>query len=1447
MVPPTTMPAVGAAAPAAAAPATGGHTHTISTASSATVKDAPPVSRRIIGSGSNTELRAQIRRERRQQQQQGNLAGSTASMAGSGAGAEHRLPSSHPPTRPGSSQSSRPPSNLANTAAAAPQQHAGTSRRTASASSVVPSQPSSSLNHQSNAPATMSRASSHQQLLHPNIVYSSRAHDNPQQHDRDRDWTVFSTVSQVSTHGHGTASHQGHTQALTPAQTGELPQHAWPKELEPAVHTSVIDAIIANFQTKYAEAALKCKDWQAYAAKLKTQSRALSEENRLLRQLTERHQEQIRINKIQLDTAVDERERSEMERARLEGRVEELESLLLSQGHTHFRGHHHGYERASNPSVHARAQTAPGHSQTRAQADADGTHPRYRHGPAQLQVGRSGNYQTGRDQQHSGYQNSTHLLAATGGHSRGLRSVSRSGDPDPSELYQTAIDAATAALETGLDLSVPSAPRWDDPDYGDEQVPTRLRDLEYTPGALERPDRVLRRSGNLHGSGSRTRSGGRSGSRQRHPQSNVAPDLVTTTDDDEDSSESESESETESEYAHRNSLARASMLALASMDRPDGGLFGPEIVGPPTPTGYQQSQRESSGYHSFPSPENMYQTKAGAGVGGPNAGGSPDQPVPMHMHSSPPYPLLLTGSDRVSQNRSQAHPQHASLLGRVHEAEQMLARRGDQAPRIPVHDDFSPVRVHRDDELLVSAPPSLISPAPPAQLTLPDIAVEHHRTDDGGGRGTGGGRDSPADILDQDAQRREEIGPSPLVGYSMLHSEYDNFELDIATGSPMGPTTQHGLGLRLGNCTLGGDLGSFQPLRLDSASVPPAPGPGPAPSQSLLPASDSHRTLVEDDSAVKATSIGPGISNSRSSASLRSNGAQRYTVISPVRGKVSASSSSGPPATLSFSALAAPAEARSSTVGRGTSEQPKRPNAPPVTALGSASGTGSTQGHGVVARKRSSNSTDAELARTSASIPTLPFMPTSKSAPAGLLDVTNVQKNDSLAPVQTSSGRPRGPSTLSEATTVKDRNDSAHPAQSQQHDEVTRALGTNLPGSHAETQNRPTSLTLPTSQREASQRFGSQGPAGPMPPNSAGPQAQTRPLSRPASRNSNRSLTTFQMIPSTTSVAASTSMNAINLNRTSAGTLSVNSIGGEHLIRARNRSRASSHSVHDAIPVVVKDDVFSDAGHGGPGSVSAAPSPLFGAANTSTSSSGAGDPPRVLARGSSTSTIASTQQSLSPDVKLATSASYGAASVVDRRAQDQGRYNQAHEEVDTRQPVRVSSHGLAALSPSISRAGRPLPDGQRAQGANASFSRTPMSAAGLHVREDTIDDRAEDRHQQDRHRIHADDGHYGPGAQGQEPYGDDGEADGVGPHRHLYARLRSTLEPSHLAKFEKYVHRYDALDIPLEGPRGLINRVRKLLLRGEPDLEQRPDRLRLMKDLLREFEALVRVELPAPG
>ncbi|PWN47900.1 hypothetical protein IE53DRAFT_225176 [Violaceomyces palustris] len=80
-------------------------------------------------------------------------------------------------------------------------------------------------------------------------------------------------------------------------------------------------------------------------------------------------------------------------------------------------------------------------------------------------------------------------------------------------------------------------------------------------------------------------------------------------------------------------------------------------------------------------------------------------------------------------------------------------------------------------------------------------------------------------------------------------------------------------------------------------------------------------------------------------------------------------------------------------------------------------------------------------------------------------------------------------------------------------------------------------------------------------------------------------------------------------------------------------------------------------------------------------------------------------------------------------------------------------------------------------------------------------------------------------------------------HRQLYANLRAELDASDLTKFEKYVHRYDALEIGLDGPKGLVNRVKKLLLLSDPAIRSKPEKLKARKELAREFERVVRVEL----
>ncbi|CEH12355.1 hypothetical protein CBOM_00347 [Ceraceosorus bombacis] len=82
--------------------------------------------------------------------------------------------------------------------------------------------------------------------------------------------------------------------------------------------------------------------------------------------------------------------------------------------------------------------------------------------------------------------------------------------------------------------------------------------------------------------------------------------------------------------------------------------------------------------------------------------------------------------------------------------------------------------------------------------------------------------------------------------------------------------------------------------------------------------------------------------------------------------------------------------------------------------------------------------------------------------------------------------------------------------------------------------------------------------------------------------------------------------------------------------------------------------------------------------------------------------------------------------------------------------------------------------------------------------------------------------------------------------RRLYIRLKEELSEEELAKFERYIQRYDRLEMPLEGPRGLLNRFKKLLLHTDPNIRAN-DRQRwaLRKDLARAFEHIVRLDVEA--
>lgn len=100
----------------------------------------------------------------------------------------------------------------------------------------------------------------------------------------------------------------------------------------------------------------------------------------------------------------------------------------------------------------------------------------------------------------------------------------------------------------------------------------------------------------------------------------------------------------------------------------------------------------------------------------------------------------------------------------------------------------------------------------------------------------------------------------------------------------------------------------------------------------------------------------------------------------------------------------------------------------------------------------------------------------------------------------------------------------------------------------------------------------------------------------------------------------------------------------------------------------------------------------------------------------------------------------------------------------------------------------------------------------------------------------------GASVTGQIATNEEADNDPKGAHRRLYMRLRDELTTEELVKFERYVHRYDALDLEMDGAKGIINRVRRLLL-SEEVLESkltRRERYQFRKELAREFERIVR-------
>ncbi|SPO21508.1 uncharacterized protein UTRI_00995_B [Ustilago trichophora] len=83
--------------------------------------------------------------------------------------------------------------------------------------------------------------------------------------------------------------------------------------------------------------------------------------------------------------------------------------------------------------------------------------------------------------------------------------------------------------------------------------------------------------------------------------------------------------------------------------------------------------------------------------------------------------------------------------------------------------------------------------------------------------------------------------------------------------------------------------------------------------------------------------------------------------------------------------------------------------------------------------------------------------------------------------------------------------------------------------------------------------------------------------------------------------------------------------------------------------------------------------------------------------------------------------------------------------------------------------------------------------------------------------------------------------------RKLYIRFQEELNAEEFQKFERCIQRYDFLDIPLEGNKGLITRVKRLLLVSDPDLRSKPDKLRVRQHLARDFEKMAKNFSQAQG
>ncbi|PWN95854.1 hypothetical protein FA09DRAFT_340791 [Tilletiopsis washingtonensis] len=304
-----------------------------------------------------------------------------------------------------------------------------------------------------------------------------------------------------------------------------------------------------------------------------------------------------------------------------------------------------------------------------------------------------------------------------------------------------------------------------------------------------------------------------------------------------------------------------------------------------------------------------------------------------------------------------------------------------------------------------------------------------------------------------------------------------------------------------------------------------------------------------------------------------------------------------------------------------------------------------------------------------------------------------------------------------------------------------------------------------------------------------------------------------------------------------AGSRMSNVSTGERARSRSGRSRAGSASVHDAIPMV-KDDIFSDL----PAKLAAAAASrsesVMSMASTRTAGPVSHAPP--VARPGSSMQRDSFPTSVSEPVALRV-VSGGAQSLVHQRSADL-RQQQAPR---ASWPDQSNGATDGRETPSPPSRPRSYEAAKQAQQQQAEQPHAPSHfAPHLQPRAPISRSTSASSGFQDASDVAISVSGSDDGRKANQPTGPQSDEDRRSAHRRLYMRLRDELDAADLVKFERYVHRYDALEIPIDGPRGLVNRVKKLLLLSDAKMrETNPERFRLRKDIAREFERIVRVDL----